>query len=138
MWTPTPDSLELSLLGRGPGEDPEDPYYYIAQARALRAQAFADIFRRLATGVRWLTRRFVVAPVVGWHRRNVLRGELQTMDDRMLADIGISRAEIPRIVHQAYRTVAGSVEVPTGATLHRLEPAYDAPPKDDAETPLAA
>ena len=50
--------------------------------------------RRLAQFVQaWL-----VAPVVRWHKRNELYREMMDLDDRTLADIGISRFDIPYFV----------------------------------------
>lgn len=36
--------------------------------------------------------------LLAWHRRNRLRGELAMLDDRMLADIGVSRHELNELV----------------------------------------
>ncbi len=33
-----------------------------------------------------------------WHRRNVTTAQLRNLDDRTLADIGIRRADIPRVI----------------------------------------
>lgn len=40
----------------------------------------------------------VAARIVRWHRRNQVYRELYQMDDRMLADIGIGRGDIPNLV----------------------------------------
>jgi uncharacterized protein YjiS (DUF1127 family) len=40
--------------------------------------------------------------IAQWHRRNRAYHELMALDDRTLADIGISRSEIPRIVWAQY------------------------------------
>jgi len=42
--------------------------------------------------------RFVVAPWAEWRGRRLALAELSRLDDHMLADIGISRGEIPGIV----------------------------------------
>lgn len=33
-----------------------------------------------------------------WHRRNVTAAQLRNLDDRTLADIGIRRGDIPRVI----------------------------------------
>ena len=41
------------------------------------------------------------------------------MDGRLLADIGIERADIPRVVEGAYRDDAGAAHTPRRAALSR-------------------
>jgi len=55
----------------------------IHNAEAMRAEMIRSLFRRL---VAWVRRRKAVA-------------ELQSLDDHMLKDIGISRGEIEHAVH---------------------------------------
>jgi uncharacterized protein YjiS (DUF1127 family) len=50
-----------------------------------------------------------VSAVAEWRRREIARAELESLDDRTLADIGINRAEIPFVV---------------SGRLRRAEPAY--------------
>ncbi len=64
-----------------------------AEARALRAQALAGYGRALAR----LWRKAIVAPVARWIERERLVRELSMLDDRELADLGISRGLIPYI-----------------------------------------
>lgn len=40
----------------------------------------------------------IVAPLVRWYRRSQALQELSRLDDRMLADIGINRGDIPALV----------------------------------------
>ena len=44
-----------------------------------------------------------------WRRREIARAELESLDDRTLADIGVSRAEIPFVI---------------AGRLRRAEPAF--------------
>jgi uncharacterized protein YjiS (DUF1127 family) len=48
-------------------------------------------------------RRAIVAPVVGWYNRQRMFEELNGLSDRALADIGLTREQIPTFVKQAYR-----------------------------------
>jgi uncharacterized protein YjiS (DUF1127 family) len=41
--------------------------------------------------------RAVTRPLSGWWSRTLVQDELMSLDDRMLADIGISRADIPAV-----------------------------------------
>ena len=50
----------------------------------------------------------LVAPLVSIYRRQRLHEELMELDDRLLADIGIRRGDIPRIVDGAFRDRAGA------------------------------
>ena len=67
---------------------------------------------RSVSRTKWLLNLVLSAAcgVVRWqqHRRNI--GELQRLDDRLLADIGISRADIPAVVAM----IGGSLLVGAG------------------------
>jgi uncharacterized protein YjiS (DUF1127 family) len=39
-----------------------------------------------------------ISALAEWRRREIARAELESLDDRTLADIGIHRAEIPFVV----------------------------------------
>jgi uncharacterized protein YjiS (DUF1127 family) len=54
----------------------------VARARAYRAAAIRDLFRRL----------------FGWMSRRAAIAQLRALDDRMLKDIGLSRGEIEAAV----------------------------------------
>ena len=77
------------------------------------------------------------------NRRKVLHQQLITLDDRLLADIGIHRADIPRLVAESYRTYTKAPEVQSAET--RPDPlaieddlAVMDVPANDTETPRAA
>ena len=55
----------------------------IERARAYRAEAIKDLFRRL----------------FGWIRRRSAAAQLHALDDRMLKDIGLNRGDIEQAVH---------------------------------------
>jgi len=55
--------------------------------------------------------RGLAGRLVEWRRREQAYAELSALDDRALADIGISRAEIPFVV--AGRGVASANSLPT-------------------------
>jgi uncharacterized protein YjiS (DUF1127 family) len=45
----------------------------------------------------------VVRPLSAWWARTQVHDELMSMDDRMLADIGISRADVPAVAAGRYQ-----------------------------------
>ncbi len=103
-------------------------------ASSERRSAFAAIaalFRRL------------VDAVVRANQRKVLYQQLIALDDHFLADIGIRRADIPRLVADSYRTYTQAPEIQSAET--RPDPftieedlAVVDVPANDAETPRAA
>ncbi|TQV71934.1 DUF1127 domain-containing protein [Denitrobaculum tricleocarpae] len=58
-------------------------------------------------GLRGLINAYIIDPLWRLQKRNELRRDMEAMDSRALNDIGISRADISRIVNEAY---------PAGAT----------------------
>ena len=48
----------------------------------------------------------VVAPVVLWNKRRAAFAAMNALDDRMLADIGVARAEIADVVKGMHKSVA--------------------------------
>ena len=48
----------------------------------------------------------LIAPVALWNKRRVAYSALNGLDNRMLADIGISRAEIPDVVNGMHKAVS--------------------------------
>ncbi len=97
-----------------------DPLYAIAIARQRRALAFL----RLLLGAAGFLYARLIRPIAVWYLRRGMYNRLAALDDRTLADIGIDRWEIRRIVENAYRMAAETVKEPTAAaTLHRLEAA---------------
>ncbi len=92
---------------------------YVEKARVLRALAMRRLFTRAAV------LNAVVSMMTGWvaglaavWRRAALRRELEALDDRLLADIGLRRDQIPDVVNAAFRghadaspTVAGEIHL---------------------------
>ncbi len=81
----------------------------VAEALTTAAQPFAKplsdgiiagvgALRRAGEAVVTLLDRWVVKPIALRHRRSAAHRELARLDDRILADIGIRRDEIPAIV----------------------------------------
>jgi uncharacterized protein YjiS (DUF1127 family) len=63
------------------------------------------LFDSIAAFARLAGRGLAVAarPLSGWWARTQVRDELMGLDDRMLSDIGISRADIPAVAAGRYQ-----------------------------------
>ncbi len=91
--------------------------------------------------------RGLVDSVVRANQRKVLYQQLIALDDHVLADIGIRRTDIPRLVAESYRTYTKAPEVQSAET--RPDPRPDPltieddlavmdVPANDVEAPRAA
>ena len=65
----------------------------ISNYSLIRYQAQKEQVKMLVDIILW-----VVRPVRDWIKNSNMRNELETLDDRILADIGISRSDIPSII----------------------------------------
>ncbi len=87
--------------------------------------------------------RGLVDSVVRANQRKALYQQLIALDDHVLADIGIRRTDIPRLVTESYRTYTKAPEVqsaetrPDPSTIEDGLAVMDVP-ANDAETPRAA
>ncbi len=87
--------------------------------------------------------RGLVVAIMHANQRQVLHRQLIALDDRLLADIGINRTDIPRLVADSYRTYSKAPEVqsaetrPDPLTIEEDLAVVDVP-ANDAETPRAA
>ena len=66
-------------------------------AHTLAWHAGSNAFGRLLD-------RFVFKPFAEWRARNAAFDELSSLDDHMLADIGIARSQIPGVVADMARS----------------------------------
>ncbi len=87
--------------------------------------------------------RGLVVAIMRANQRQVLHRQLIALDDRLLADIGLRRTDIPRLVADSYRTSTQAPEVqsaetrPDPLTIEEDLAVVDVP-ANDAETPRAA
>lgn len=75
---------------------PVDTVEIYQAARRMQAEEFAKLFRKLGRGIAKLLNA-VLMPYQVWREYQATYRELSALDDRMLADIGISRTDIPRV-----------------------------------------
>ena len=106
----------------------------MAEAAYMRSKTLAELSGR---AIRWaggIVKTMATSVSEGFRLRNTYR-ELMSLDDHLLADIGISRDEIPQVV--ARSAVQGRVS----ADVHILKPPQGRTPDastDETERPLAA
>ena len=108
----------------------DDVQQRILEARRMQAETLAWLLKRAARAVGTWT----VRPVAATWRRARLTRELSALDDHMLADIGITRADIGSVVDGTYKGRARP-----GANVRRFTgvPSIDRP-ANDHHHPLAA
>ena len=87
---------ELADIGLSRGEIPA------VAARSVTAPATPS----LTVAFSQLVQDLVIAPVVLWNRRRAAYSALNGLDNRMLADIGVARAEISDVVKGLHRSVS--------------------------------
>lgn len=73
-----------------------DSIEIVSNARRMQAHASANLLVAIGRGVRKALEA-VLAPYRVWHDYQTAFAELSALDDRMLSDIGIVRADIPRV-----------------------------------------
>jgi len=100
--------IPTERLARGPATEEWariDPIVYLTAARRLQARATSEAIR---AGWRWVRRRVtglagllqdrLLEPIARRSQRQRALAELAAMDDRLLADIGLQRSDIPLAV----------------------------------------
>ena len=97
----------------------------LAEARQKRAEELARSLRAFGRSIVGGLRGWIIDPLVGHWRRGRLERELSALSDAMLADIGIGRGDIPRIVREAYRRPTGESVPVTATTANDLNRSID-------------
>jgi uncharacterized protein YjiS (DUF1127 family) len=116
-----------SKLARGPATEEWariDPMVYVTAARRLQAQATAEAvaaswrgIRSGLTGLAALVERYLLEPIARRSERDRASAELAAMDDRLLADIGLRRSDIPLAVDGCLARPRGMRRPPLAAAL---------------------
>ncbi len=66
------------------------------KALMARGEAIAEVFAALGQVVRTVAGK-LYAPIKNWAVERATRDELMSLDDRTLADIGLTRGDIPQV-----------------------------------------
>ena len=74
--------------------------YHLQRANQLRAEAMAEMFVKAGRWIAKLVRNWQQSVAEGRAMR-----ELASLDDRMLADIGVTRSDIPGVVRRVHSDV---------------------------------
>jgi len=96
------NASDTALAGRM-GMTPEEMAEHLMRARIERAKAIADTFRAIKRGVASL-----FAGLADARRRRAAYAELNSLDDRMLRDMGLSRGELWSAVDGTARPAASN------------------------------
>ncbi len=117
----------------------------VHRARQMQAEVVADLLRRAGRAVARAVRvsaRFldhaVIGPLGGRHRETRHYLEPLSLDDRMLADIGVTRDSVWEAIYtgrfrrRAWRPVALELQRGAGAEPEQPQPAAPAEPKKAA------
>jgi uncharacterized protein YjiS (DUF1127 family) len=111
MWASNDQSYGSIRAVQAPAQ-PIDSVDILAEARRMQAREAAKLLMAIGRGLRKIIAT-ALAPYRVWHDYQSAFAELSALDDRMLADIGITRADIPR--------VAAGVWTPEIGTLARVK-----------------
>lgn len=118
---------ETEVLGRSVSVNSRrtDSAELVRQARHDRAEVigsflgelFGDGLQKLGVGL-----KKVAYTVEAWRRRRETFGELNALDDRLLADIGVRRADIPTIAEASghRRSIGARMPSSTGLLTRSL------------------
>jgi uncharacterized protein YjiS (DUF1127 family) len=126
VWTKARRALERLTSGKSRGQTPAANGKQIS--KALGRASVAEAFRRDFLGLARLVRRFILEPYARRRRRRIAIAQLRTLDDRLLADIGLTPGQIELAVE-------GKL-APRGDTLSR--PAERSMPAEEGRRAAAS
>ena len=109
-----------------------DEFAIYQAARVARAEAFADLVRKVSNGIAGLVKRRLVEPLRARAQRRHQLEELLNMDDHMLRDLGLSRGGIAYAFEHGRDAEVGRAEFGGG------EPANTNTPPRPYQRPHAA
>ena len=108
----------------------------LVRAAAANAEAVSQFIHPACVAAVEIARKWLVAPIARQYARRQLHSQLMAMDDRILADIGITRDAIGAVVKDAFPGDAETRE--PSPTIAPVQPVPAADPRNDAEHTLAA
>jgi len=96
VWTKTRRALERLMNGRPREQTPATDGKQIS--KPLGRASVAEALRRDLVHVTRLVGRFILEPYARGRRRRIAIAQLRTLDDHLLADIGLTRGQIEQAV----------------------------------------
>lgn len=126
-------AMPFRLLGQN--QKKPDP---VPNRRMKRTETMSKTVNRPLPQWAQTMRDSVVMPVVIWYQRQRMIEELNGLSDRVLADIGLTRATIRDAAKSAYRPTRESASVPTTVALRAAAETRPAASNDQAKHSLAA
>ncbi len=120
------DDIQMRFFAEPSAYQTIDLQRRIADARYRQSKELARLMGLAGASVAGVFRVWLLAPAVRWYRRRKTYQELMRLDDRILADIGILRRDIPQVVRNAYAPRTAAAATPAaGATVHYLAAGND-------------
>ena len=92
LWTRT--RRALGRLTNGKSREQTSAANGKQISKSLGRASVADAFRRDLLGLARLVRRFILEPYARRRRRRIAIAQLRSLDDHLLADIGLARGQI--------------------------------------------
>ena len=96
MWASNDKGIQWMSSAAKFNFAPVDQIEITTAARRMQAQELAKLLRAVGRGIKAVF-SVLASPYQVWREYQDTYSELASLDDRMLADIGISRSDIPRV-----------------------------------------
>jgi uncharacterized protein YjiS (DUF1127 family) len=124
VWTKARRALERLMNGKSREQMPAANGKQIS--KTLGRASVADAFRRDRQRLARLVRRFILEPYARRRRRRIAIAQLRSLDDRLLADIGVMRGQIELAVDGLLASRGEGWSRPT-RRLPRAAPRHELP-----------
>jgi uncharacterized protein YjiS (DUF1127 family) len=125
VWTKSRRALERLTNGKSREQTPAANGKQIS--RTLGRASGADAFRRDLLRLARLVRRSILEPYARKRRRRIAIAQLRTLDDHLLADIGLTRGQIEFAVDGKLAPRGAILSRPAGRSLPAEEGRHELP-----------
>jgi uncharacterized protein YjiS (DUF1127 family) len=125
VWTKARRALERLMNGKSREETPAANGKQISKTRGRGS--LADAFRRDLLRLARLVRRFILEPYARRRRRRIAIAQLRSLDDRLLADIGLTRGQIELAVDGMLARQGRTLSRPDGRPVPAAEGRHELP-----------
>jgi uncharacterized protein YjiS (DUF1127 family) len=125
VWTKARRALERLMNRKSREHTPAANSKQIS--KTLGRASVAEAFRRDLLRLARLVRHFIVEPYARGRRRRIAIAQLEAMDDRLLADIGLTRGQIELAVDGKIARRGDTLSQPAGRSLPAEEGRHELP-----------